>query len=325
MNISLGKSKAKKKKIGFGLNNRSSSGAAASNNVFGDAGDDDDDDDDDDGGSSGAPGDARRRINQQISKEQAALRQRAQAAMANSSSTDGGIFDYDGAYDSFKPPTDAATKKQADNNKEDRKSKYIGDLLETAKKRQRDREAVFERKVAKEQALEDAQEDFAGKEKFVTKAYRRKLEERKQWEAEEQVRKQEEEVNDVTKQKTAGAAMASFYGNFANNVAMGGGDKQEEEDAKEESDKKKVIGNNDSDDDFLPAKGGGMDFLSGFQRSDDQEPPPPEEDADTMKAPPDNNEDGPTETPLTARERREQKVAAARIRYLERKGAAPKQ
>lgn len=327
MNISLGSkaTKAKKKKLGFGLNSRAASAAAPSQNIFGD---DEDDDEDDIGKDMATPGDARQRINKQIAKEQAALRQRAQAAMAAGTSGDGGIFDYDGAYDSFRP---AAVEAKETDPKEERKSRYIGDLLETAKKRQRVREAVLERKVAKEQALEDAQEDFVGKEKFITKAYRRKLEERKQWEVEEEERQREEEANDVTKRKSAGAAMASFYGNFANNVAMGGGGDQEgTKDENTTSDKHKKALDRDSDDDFLPSKGGGLGFLSGFERSEEQ--PQPAEEADdgdkrdqieTKKAT--ENDDRPAETQSTARERREQKVAAARLRYLERKGMTSRQ
>lgn len=307
MNISLNTKKTQKKAaappIGFGLNSRKQS-----TNVFG--GDDDDSSDDGDDN----VGDSRKRMNQQIAKEQAALRKRAQAALASTEAGD--IFDYDGAYDSFRPKEEEKPKQE-----EEKKSRYIGDLLETAKKRQRDREAVMERKIAKEQALEDAQEDFAGKEKFITKAYRRKLEERKQWEAEEEIRQQEEDAKDVTKQTTAGAAMASFYGNFAHNVAVGGTAAKKKDEEQKVLDSSKDKGN-ESDEDFRPKGGGGMGFLAGFERSEAE--PAADGDKDETKETT-IDEEKPMAKPLTARERREQKVAAARLRYLKRKGIAMEQ
>lgn len=79
-------------------------------------------------------------------------------------------------------------------------SKYIDSLLEKAKRREQEREIVFERKLAKDRAKEDA--EFGDKEKFVTRAYREKLEERKKWLAEEKRREAIEAANDVS--NTAG-------------------------------------------------------------------------------------------------------------------------
>ena len=189
--------------------------------------------------------------------------------------------------------------------------------METAKKRQRERETVMERKIAKEQAVEDAQEDFAGKEKFVTKAYRRKLEERQQWQAEEDAKDKEESANDVTQKTTAGAAMASFYGNFANNVAVGGSGTHGNTKARGD-----VEAPNKDDEDFRPNQGGsgGMGFLAGFERS---EPAATDVDrVDDVDGSPGRVEDVTLSEPvLTLRQRREQKVAAARMRYLKRKAA----
>ncbi len=309
MNISLKKGINKKKSLGYGLNGRSTS----DNNVFGDNEEESSDDEE--------TGNARQRINRQISKEQAALRQRAQVVMASSS--DGGIFDFDGAYESFHKHDDKEEKDIAAGK--ERKSRYIKDLLETAKKRQRDREVVNERKIAKEQALEDEQEDFAGKEKFITKAYRKKLEERTQWEAEEEDRRRSEEANDVTKQTTAGAAMATFYGNFSKNIAMGGGtmDTNEGENISiEPNDKLDIVRDHDHDE-ILSNRGGGMGFLSGFERAE-------EDPLETMTD--QGGVDGasindpiPLEKEPTVRERRDLKVAAARARYLQRKGISLQQ
>jgi coiled-coil domain-containing protein 55 len=295
MNISL--APKKKAKVGYGLNKRGS-------NVFG--GSDDDDDEEE-------PLSERDRVNQQIVKEQAALRKRAQAAAA-AAVEDPSVYDYDGVYDSFKAPA-AAPKK-----KEERKSKYIGDLLKSADKRNQEKEAIHERKVAREQAEEDAKEEYQGKEKFVTKAYKRKLEERKRFEAEEEVRQREEDANDVTK-KTGGAAFASFYGNFNRNVAMGG----KEEDNGRDKDKAKGDENavGDADDDFKPSKGG-MGFLAGFERSEGAVDPELQDNsqdtpADSKAKEPEEVGEAPQESKFSMRELREKKVAEARIRYIERK------
>jgi coiled-coil domain-containing protein 55 len=333
MNINLGDAKKKQTKassIGYGLNNRGAKEAAKKkSNVF----DDDDDDDDSDDPDNNAPKDedlsGREQVNQQIAKEQAALRVRAQAAAA--AIKDPSIYDYDGAYDSFNKPQDGDGDGKPKVEEKDRKSRYIGDLLSAAKKRERERDAIHERKVAREQAEEDAHEDFRGKEKFVTKAYKRKLEERKRWEAEEEEQRKTEEENDVTK-KTDGAALGNFYGNFSRNVAMGGGILEETNEDKEKTDEESAVDDPMDEvrkgpmDDF--AKGSSeMDFLDGFAKSDG-----PGGAEDHANASPHQDEVGesrstakeidskqPPSDGLSMRERREKKVAEARVRYLERR------
>lgn len=350
MNISWNNNAIKKKTLGFGLNPRassSSSGGAGGGggvaavppvgNVFGDDEDDDDEDDDQSslGGTRGGTMDARQRINREIAKEQAAIRQRALSAAeqaqresthnkagAGDNNNNSAIYDYDGAYDSFATQPSASNQKEGGGLVEEhRKSRYISNLLDTAKKRQQEREAVMERKIAKEQAVEDAQEDFAGKEKFVTKAYRRKLEERKQWQAEEDAKDKEETANDVTQTTTAGAAMARFYGNFSNNVAVGGTGSTGKNPGGTTKELGKVEATNKDDDDFRPIKGGsgGMGFLAGFERS---EPAAADVDStDDVNGPQRVKHVNSPEPVLTLRQRREHKVAAARIRYLKRKAA----
>lgn len=172
-------------------------------NVFGD----DDDDDEYDEPSSRAG------VNEAVRSEQDALKVRSQKAIQ---AADTSVYDYDGAYDSFhRAQTDEKEKE------EDRRSRYIEDLLEAAKKRKHEKDIIYEKKIAREQAMEEAEEDYRGKEKFVTAAYRKKLEERKLWLAQDERQRQEEEANDVTK-RTGGLGMASFYGNLSNNVALGG-------------------------------------------------------------------------------------------------------
>ena len=83
---------------------------------------------------------------QSITREQAALRKRAKAAMATSS-TD--VYDYDAEYDSFsskKKQEDAkksaaAAAKQTGN--EPKQSRYISNLLQTAQRRNQEQEVAY--------------------------------------------------------------------------------------------------------------------------------------------------------------------------------------
>ncbi len=98
--------------------------------------------------------------------------------------------------------------------------------MEAAKKRKHERDIVYEKKIAREQALEETEQDFRGKEKFVTAAYRKKLEERELWLAQDEQQRREDEENDVTK-KGGGLGMATFYGSLNKNTALGGTVKSE--------------------------------------------------------------------------------------------------
>lgn len=166
MNINLaGGSKKKQqqagKTIGFGLNKRKKKPA----NAF-----DDSDDDDDDAEQEAATNKNEYRrdaVNREIAAEQEALRKRAKKAMAGAGSDKDSLYDYDGAYDSFQPKVDKS--KQEEDDDKPKESRYIHDLLKQSEKRNVEREAIYERKVAREQEEEDAQADYRGKEKFVTK------------------------------------------------------------------------------------------------------------------------------------------------------------
>lgn len=286
MNISL--SSKSKKKIGFGLNTRREGEPA---NVFG--GDDDSDASD--------TGDDRAAVNRDLRAEQEALRKRAAASLE--SAVD---YDYDGVYDEMH----AAPKKSKE--PEEKKSRYIGDLLKAAKQRERERDVIHERKVAKEQAQEEA--EYRGKDKFVTKAYKQKLAERELWAQEEETRRREEEKQDVTK-KTGDGAFASFYGNLNRNVAMGGtrdGEKGNDSGSKEDL--------NEDNRGLNEVSGGenaaGLGFMEGFERAapDDSEP--------TGNAAVDNEKEEPVTaaSPVSMRKAREEKVAQARLRYFQRNG-----
>ena len=69
-------------------------------------------------------------------------------------------------------------------------------MMKQAERREKEHEIVYERKLAKER--EKDEHLFSDKEKFVTGAYKRKLEEQKKWLAEERLRELREERDDVS-------------------------------------------------------------------------------------------------------------------------------
>ena len=222
--------------LGYGLNARGDSGSGRSKKkkkgLSGFGGDDSSDDSSTNSGDGNnkkttSNNNARSTINKEIAAEQAALRKRAQAAMAKSS-TD--VYNYDAEYDSFsskKKQEDAkksaaAAAKQTGN--EPKQSRYIGNLLQTAQRRNQEQEVVHERQLAKEQATEDTSAEYEGKDKFVTSSYKRKLAEREQWAKEEAERSKREEDDDVTKKTGVGNFL---FGGIGRSLLLGsgGGDK----------------------------------------------------------------------------------------------------
>ncbi|KAL7499353.1 hypothetical protein ACHAWT_008268 [Skeletonema menzelii] len=178
---------------------------------------------DDDSAGNAGPLSGRSAMNREISAEQAALRKRAEAAMASSSKMDSALFDYDGEYDSF-----ASGKTESPSNKAQERepagkgqSRYISNLLKSAQRRSQEQEIIYERKVVKEQAEE---KEFEGKEKFITSAYKKKLEEREAWAKEEEERAKREAEDDVTQKKGG-----SFLYGFSRNVIMGVGNGKTDE------------------------------------------------------------------------------------------------
>ena len=200
------------KDLSYGLNTRTEKSAAApSRKRKGLSGFDSDSSSDHE-----PPTTGRNATNKAITAEQNALRKRAKAALQE--------YDFDGEYESFtknKPPP----KKTND----DKSSKYITKLLETSKRRTREQEIIYERKIANEQALEDEEMQYEGKEKFVTSAYKRKLAEREEWIKEEKEREKKEIEDDVTK-KTGGSF---FFAGFGKNILSGAVGRGGKDDSKE--------------------------------------------------------------------------------------------
>ncbi|KAI9196165.1 hypothetical protein LWI28_021575 [Acer negundo] len=100
--------------------------------------------------------------------------------------------------------------------REDQQPKYIHKLIKKAEERQRDHDIIYERKLAKERNNEEHL--YADKDKFVTSAYKKKLEEREKWEAQQRLRDLRDEKEDVTKKKD----LSDFYFNLGKNIAFGG-------------------------------------------------------------------------------------------------------
>ena len=96
----------------------------------------------------------------------------AQAAQTAALAEDASVYDYDGVFDSMqaeKQQQRAAAQPVA----AQRKTRYIGAIMETHKEREIENDKVFERKLARE-AAEEAHL-YGDKEKFLTSSYRRKL------------------------------------------------------------------------------------------------------------------------------------------------------
>lgn len=124
------------------------------------------------------------------------------------------IFDYDAVYDEMKGTSARLVKQEPDRSK----PKYITKLLEKAKVRQQEHDIIYERKLAKERALEDHL--YGDKDKFVTGAYKKKLAEQAKWLEEERLRDLREQAEEVTKKSD----LSDFYRNlFSKNVAFGAG------------------------------------------------------------------------------------------------------
>lgn len=113
---------------------------------------------------------------------------------------DPSIYDYDAVYESLKP------KKKVVPEDEERKPKYMSNLLAAAAVRKRDATIAEEKKLARDREAEG--DEFADKEKFVTSAYKKQQEENRRLEAEEKLKEEQEQ------KKNKGAGMTNFYKNI---------------------------------------------------------------------------------------------------------------
>jgi coiled-coil domain-containing protein 55 len=127
-----------------------------------------------------------------------ALTSRKNAAVAEA--LDANVYEYDAVYDSMKP------KKEENNSDDDetvRGPKYMAALVAAAELRKRDMQIAEERRIAREREAEG--EEYEGKEKFVTGAYKKLQEENKRLQEEERKKEQQEAKEGM------GKGMATFY------------------------------------------------------------------------------------------------------------------
>jgi hypothetical protein len=288
MNISLSsaaeKQKQKKAKLSFGLNITATDKKA---NVFGD--DEDDDNDQDESG--------RDQVNRDLLREQEALRRRASSALDS--------YDFDGTYEETSKVVDAKKSPR-------RESRYISDMMKKAVKRNFERDMALERKLAKEQAAEEA--DFLGKEKFITAAYKKKLAERELWKQEEEEQSRRDEHEDVTKRKDG---LVGFYSNFSKNASMGGKeevtqdhDRQGARKASRPSFLDGFAPADDNNDEETLTETSKPSFLDGFEASSTNAD-------DSTKENELEKEIKPT---MSLYQHRADKLAKARMRYFQRRG-----
>ncbi|KAI8388083.1 coiled-coil domain-containing protein 55-domain containing protein [Radiomyces spectabilis] len=151
--------------------------------------------------SSDARSKTKKKERQQVNQQLASLKttnKKITEEHAKALEEDPNIFDYDAVYDDLKEVE--RKKKETLKGKEDKRPKYIQGLLEMAEIRKRDRLLAEEKKVAREREAEG--EEFAGREVFMTEAFKKHKAELERIEAEEKKREEEMEKN-----KT----MTSFY------------------------------------------------------------------------------------------------------------------
>jgi coiled-coil domain-containing protein 55 len=164
-----------------------------------------------------APMTAHEQVNYAILQAQAseARKKKAEASYTEALEQDETVFDYDGVYDQMQEKR--AESAQARKKKESvRAPKYINNILKMAEYKKREEERVKERVEARERLKE--LEEFGDTEKFVTSAYKRKLEEWQTLDQEDARQAAVEAAQDVRKKDN----MDSFYVNLMHdNVSMG--------------------------------------------------------------------------------------------------------
>ena len=128
---------------------------------------------------------------------------------------DATIFDYDGHFDGFQDTRKQKVKDQ-DEERVERKSRYIESLMAKQKERDREQDIIYERRLLKERVKEDHL--YGDKDKFVTASYRKKLEEDRKWLEEEKITDAKEAAEDVAKK----GDLSGFYHNLmSRNTAAG--------------------------------------------------------------------------------------------------------
>lgn len=135
----------------------------------------------------------------------ASLTSRQHAAAAEA--LDPSIYDYDAAWEKMKSAERERRRLQGEDEANgERRPRYMTNLHASAALRKRDALIAEEARMARERAEEEASGEFAGKEAFVTDAYRRQQEENRRLEEEEKRREEEERRG-----RQGGGGMVGFY------------------------------------------------------------------------------------------------------------------
>ena len=136
---------------------------------------------------------AKKRHNEEIKRQQEAAKAKGDAEAKEiyeqALKEDPNIFAYDDALTDIEKGREA-TLREEHGEKIERKSRYIAQLKEAADFRKREQDITYERRLMKEREKED--ELYGEKEKFITSAYRKKLEEDEKWKKEELERERRE-------------------------------------------------------------------------------------------------------------------------------------
>ena len=181
---------------------------------------DDEENDDNRNGTMSEAERAKKRHNEEIKRQQEAAQAKGDAEAKEiyekALKEDPNVFAYDDALTDIEKGREA-TLREKDGEKIERKSRYIAQLKEAADFRKREQDVTYERRLMKEREKED--ELYGDNEKFITSAYRKKLEEDEKWKKEELEREQREKEREVHGKSD----MTSFYANLMKrNVATGG-------------------------------------------------------------------------------------------------------
>uniref|UniRef100_A0A8C8S7Q0 Nuclear speckle splicing regulatory protein 1 n=1 Tax=Pelusios castaneus TaxID=367368 RepID=A0A8C8S7Q0_9SAUR len=122
---------------------------------------------------------------------------------------DSTVYEYDSIYDEMQQQKKESNAKEL-SGKDDKKPKYIHNILKAAEVRKQEQEKRMEKKIQKEREMEGG--EFDDKEAFVTSAYKKKLQERAEEEERERNEAALEACLDVTKQKD----LSGFYRHLLN-------------------------------------------------------------------------------------------------------------
>ncbi|NWV31249.1 NSRP1 protein, partial [Grantiella picta] len=122
---------------------------------------------------------------------------------------DATVYEYDSIYDEMQQKKKESSAKLLAGN-DDKKPRYIHNILKAAEIRKKEQERRMERRIQKEREMEGG--EFAHKEAFVTSAYKKKMQERAEEEERERRESALEAYLDVTKQRD----LSGFYRHLLN-------------------------------------------------------------------------------------------------------------